>query len=109
MDLLVQKSNAMFQEALASPQPFFLGIAPTAPHMEVQFNGTFTEPIPPPQYAHLYNDTIVPRVPNYNVPVGGPGGGVSWLKGLEELNETILEYVGAWRTSLDYVDGLLLK
>lgn len=95
MDLVIQKSTAMFQQALSSPsqQPFFLGVAPTAPHMEVQFNGAFTEPIPPPEYAGLFNGTVVPRVPNYNQPVGGPGGGVSWLKGLEELNETVLEYV----------------
>lgn len=93
MDLIVQKSIAMFQQALSSSQPFFLGIAPTAPHMEVQLNGSFTEPIPPPEYAGLFNETVVPRVPNYNVPVGGPGGGVSWLKKLEALNETVLSYV----------------
>lgn len=94
MDLIVQKSTAMLQQALSSPsQPFFLGIAPTAPHMEVQLNGSFTEPIPPPEYATIFSETFVPRVPSYNVPVGGPGGGVSWLKGLEALNETVLDYV----------------
>lgn len=93
-DLLQKKSTSMLQQALASPsQPFFLGIAPTAPHLEVQFNGSFTEPIPPPEYAGLFNETIVPRSPNYNVPVGGPGGAVSWLKELEELNETVVDYV----------------
>lgn len=94
MDLIFQKSTAMLQQALSSPsQPFFLGIAPTAPHMEVQFNGSFTEPIPPPEYAGLFNGTVVPRVPNWNEPVGGPGGGVSWLKGLAGLNETVVDYV----------------
>ena len=94
MDLIVQKSTALLQEALSqSSKPFFLGIAPTAPHMEVQFDGSFTAPIPPPKYAGLFNNTVVPRVPNYNTPVGGPGGGVSWVKGLEELNETVLDYV----------------
>lgn len=100
MDLIVQKSTAMFQQALSSSQPFFLGIAPTAPHMEVQLNGSFTEPIPPPEYAEAFNETLVPRVPNYNVPVGGPGGGVSWLKELEALNETVLNYVRVASLSL---------
>lgn len=92
--LIQQKSTSMLQQALASPsQPFFLGIAPTAPHLEVQFNGSFTEPLPSPEYAGSFNDSIVPRSPNYNVPVGGPGGGVSWLKELPELNDTVVDYV----------------
>lgn len=106
-DIIQQKATSMIEQALSSPsQPFFLGIAPTAPHLEVQFNGSFTEPIPPPEYAGLFNGTIVPRSPNYNVPVGGPGGAVSWLKELEELNDTVVDYVRI-TSALDFLTGMV--
>ena len=88
-DLIQEKATALLEKALASPDtPFFVGIAPTAPHMEVQADSRFTEPLPAPKYAGLFNETIVPRTPSYNVQ-----GGVSWIKNLPELNQTLLDYV----------------
>ncbi|KAF5351283.1 hypothetical protein D9758_007985 [Tetrapyrgos nigripes] len=94
VDVIQEKASSLLQTAISGLKndswstPFFLGIAPTAPHLEVQFNGSFTEPLPPPGDEHLFDGVPVPRNPNYNV-----HGGVSWVKDLPELNETVVEYI----------------
>ncbi|KAF5351337.1 hypothetical protein D9758_007991 [Tetrapyrgos nigripes] len=94
VDVIQEKASSLLQTAIsglkndASSKPFFLGIAPTAPHLEVQFDGSFTEPLPPPGDEDLFDGVPVPRNPNYNV-----HGGVSWVKNLPELNETVIEYI----------------
>lgn len=91
-DLITEKATNMLSSAIANVEstPFFIGIAPTTPHMQVYSNYSFTEPIPKPEYAGLFNDTIVPRWDSYNAQ-----GGVSWVKELPELNQTVLDYVSA--------------
>lgn len=91
-DLITEKATAMLSSAIANVDstPFFIGIAPTTPHMQVHSNYSFTEPIPKPEYAGLFNDTIVPRWDSYNAQ-----GGVSWVKELPELNQTVLDYVSS--------------
>jgi len=92
VDVIQQKATSLLQSAISGlnndSTPFFLGIAPTAPHLEVQFNGSFTEPLPPPGDEDLFTGVPVPKNPNFNVQ-----GGVSWIKSLPELNETVVEYV----------------
>lgn len=59
-----------------SARPFFLTLAPVAPHSDISFTGTtgidgrpevVTSP-PPPAKRHegLFNDVIVPRTPSFN-------------------------------------------
>ncbi|KAK7034484.1 hypothetical protein VNI00_012331 [Paramarasmius palmivorus] len=93
VDVIKDKALGLFQEALADSaggKPFFLGIAPTAPHMEVQFDGSFTEPLPRSRDANLFEDVQVPRAPSFNVQ---SQGAVSWLKELDELNSTVVDYI----------------
>ncbi|THU88757.1 alkaline phosphatase-like protein [Dendrothele bispora CBS 962.96] len=90
VDVIEQKASSFLQDAISglnSSTPFFLGIAPTAPHLEVQFNGSFTEPLPAPGDEDLFEGIPVPENPNFNVQ-----GGVSWVKSMPELNETVIEY-----------------
>ncbi|KAF9261445.1 alkaline phosphatase-like protein [Marasmius fiardii PR-910] len=94
VDVVLDKALGLLDEALAPNQndkPFFLGVAPTAPHLEVQLaNGWFTEPIPRKGQENLFPDIKVPRIPSFNVKTLGA---VSWLKELEMLNETVVNYI----------------
>jgi len=102
VEVIQQKATSLLETAISGLKdddtPFFLGLAPTAPHMEVQFNQSFTEPLPPPGDEDLFDGVPVPKNPNFNVQ-----GGVSWLKSLPELNETVVEYVRAFRLSFDSI------
>ncbi|KAF9262348.1 alkaline phosphatase-like protein [Marasmius fiardii PR-910] len=93
VDVVLDKALGLLDEALDTSQngrPFFLGIAPTAPHLEVSIVGSrFTEPIPRKGDEKLFEDVQVPRSPSFNVK---PEGAVSWLKNLEELNQTVVDY-----------------
>ncbi|THU90363.1 arylsulfatase precursor [Dendrothele bispora CBS 962.96] len=95
--LIKEKASAMLQQAISDlnssstekeQTPFFLGIAPTAPHMEVELSGAFTEPKPAPGDENLFDGVTAPRTPNFNVQ-----GGVSWVKGLKQLNGTVIAYI----------------
>ncbi|KAG7094661.1 hypothetical protein E1B28_005484 [Marasmius oreades] len=93
VDVVRDKALGLLEEALDPSQngkPFFLGIAPTAPHLEVQIaDGQFTEPVPRKGQEGLFEDVKVPRTPSFNAKARGA---VSWLKNLEELNKTEVDY-----------------
>lgn len=69
-DLLANRSVEFLNEAINAKKPFFLGIAPIAPHSEtVKLPGkppVFTEPVPAERHRHLFPDAKVPRTPNFN-------------------------------------------
>ena len=77
-DVLAGKAYGFLEEAVQSDRPFFLTIAPNAPHSNVKFahvitNGSFSEdqiflspPIPAERHKHLFKDVIVPRTANFN-------------------------------------------
>ncbi|KAL0565432.1 hypothetical protein V5O48_016596 [Marasmius crinis-equi] len=90
VDVILEKALGLLDEAFQDGKPFFLGVAPTAPHLEVQFNGTFTEPLPRNGEEELFSGVDVPRIPSFNVKAEGA---VSWLKNLEELNQTVVDYI----------------
>ncbi|KAI3601354.1 arylsulfatase [Moniliophthora roreri] len=91
VDIIQEKALGLLQAALRdNSKPFFLGIAPTAPHMEVQFNGTFTEPLPRAGEESLFEGVRVPRVPSFNVK---GEGAVSWLKDKKKLDELLIDYI----------------
>ena len=70
----------MDQRLLQLPvlEPFFLTLAPTAPHSNVHIkekliDGNFSEgsvtqlpPIPAERHKHLFADVVVPRTPHFN-------------------------------------------
>ncbi|KAF2864021.1 alkaline phosphatase-like protein [Piedraia hortae CBS 480.64] len=97
-DVLAQKAYTFLSDALAKRHtPFFLTIAPTAPHSNVQIHsrlidGNFSEksatqspPIPAKRHKHLFHDVVVPRTENFNPP---RSSSVSWIATLPQQNAT---------------------
>ena len=107
VDVLTQKALGFLDDAATSAEgrPFFLGIAPVAPHSNVRIDPdaltrpllpddpegdvedlvSFTPPIPAKRHAHLFKGVTVPRTPHFN-PSGGPSG-ASWVRGLKQQSE----------------------
>ncbi len=75
-DLIAQKGYALLDEGVKSGKPFFLTLAPIAPHSNVDpstFEGEddirkifMTAPIPAERHKHLFPDAKVPRTSNFN-------------------------------------------
>ena len=94
-DVLAQKALGFLTDAIDADRPFFLGIAPVAPHSNVdamplpdddEDNVTFpdpdqmpsiTPPIPAERHAHLFPDAMVPRTSNFNPDTPS---GASWVR-----------------------------
>jgi arylsulfatase A-like enzyme len=107
-DVLAGKALGFLDEALAQPdKPFFLGIAPVAPHSNINLTGLYddgdfdpsdesqtraainfnlpdlshglgaTPPIPAARHAHLFPDAKVPRTANFNPE---DPTGASWIR-----------------------------
>jgi N-acetylglucosamine-6-sulfatase len=80
-DVVAEKAYGFLDDGLQSAkdsnQPFFLVVAPTAPHSNVHINelvdGNFSEhsviqspPIPAERHKHLFEDVVVPRTDHFN-------------------------------------------
>ena len=77
-DVLADKAYGFLKEALDAEEPFFLGIAPTAPHSNVNIkenliDGNFSEhsvtqspPIAAKRHEHEFRDARVPRSQHFN-------------------------------------------
>ncbi|MCJ1311353.1 hypothetical protein MMC25_005024 [Agyrium rufum] len=98
-DVIATKALGFLNEAAESDKPFFLAIAPVAPHSNVEFNGNnlsdagsllrVTPPIAAERHKHLFKDVKVPRTPNFNP--DSPSG-VSWIRELPQQNQSQLDY-----------------
>ncbi|KKF96748.1 Arylsulfatase [Ceratocystis platani] len=96
-EILTEKAYNLLDEASRETRPFFLGIAPIAPHSNVGFtfnpDGThtahFTEPIPANRHKNLFGDAFVPRTPNFNP---DKPTGASWIQLQHKLNGSAIEY-----------------
>lgn len=94
-DVIAEKASGFLDEALSHPDtPWMLTVAPTAPHSNGSYDPTrdtnwFGEPEYPPRYDDLFKDYKIPRDASFNKPITG---GVSWVKGLPELNDTVIQY-----------------
>ncbi|KAK4124278.1 Arylsulphatase [Parathielavia appendiculata] len=97
-DVLAEKALGFLDDAASNflrhddHRPFFLGIAPIAPHTNVEQDTSgvvnFTPPIPLPRHAHLFPDnttTIVPRTPNFNP--AQHRSGASWIRHLRQQSD----------------------
>lgn len=81
-DVIPAKANGFLDDAIAAKKPFFLTIAPVAPHSNVEFGGpTFdnfrllnvTPPISLERHKHLFKDIKIPRTEHFNPEkVGSP-------------------------------------
>ncbi|KAK1753397.1 arylsulfatase-like protein [Echria macrotheca] len=106
VDVLASKAFGFLDEAVkhAADRPFFLGIAPVAPHSNVEaatLDGdlgdigdiekavVFTPPVPAERHAHLFADEKVPRHPNFNPE--SPSG-ANWVRKLPRQSPENVEY-----------------
>lgn len=71
-DVITEKALGFLDDALGGDRPFFVAVAPIAPHSNVdplnQEEGKIkmTAPTPLERHAHLFKDVKVPRTPNFN-------------------------------------------
>ncbi|PMD52394.1 Arylsulphatase [Hyaloscypha bicolor E] len=100
-DVLAGKAYGLLEEGVQSGKPFFLTVAPMAPHSNVDpfpVTGTpeaalkeirMTAPISAERHKHLFPDVKVPRRSNFNPE---KPGGASWIKRLAKLTDEVIEY-----------------
>ncbi|THC89553.1 hypothetical protein EYZ11_010997 [Aspergillus tanneri] len=96
-DIITEKALGFLDDALHDDRPFFLTVAPIAPHSNIDALGRsssspviMTEPIPAPRHAHLFSNATVPRTPNFNPTTQNTG--VSWISGLPLQNQSVIDY-----------------
>ncbi|KAK7224561.1 hypothetical protein V2G26_012564 [Clonostachys chloroleuca] len=108
-DLIAGKALGFLEEALATPdKPFFLAIAPIAPHSNINssllirppspdsidYFGSaeglrMTPPEPAPRHAHLFPDAKVPRTDNFNP---DKPSGADWIRRQPQLTDERIAY-----------------
>jgi hypothetical protein len=99
-DILASKAYGLLDEAAEADKPFFLVIAPNAPHSNVGVAGpdlnvtdpsalTFSAPIPAERHKHLFKDEKVPRGASFNPK---EPSGASWIRGLPRQSEENVVY-----------------
>lgn len=72
-----------------SAQPWFLTVAPTAPHQTFNVTGKWP-PIPAARHASLFQNVTAPRTPNFNPVVHNKP---SWVGQLPLMNSTTIAHV----------------
>lgn len=76
-DVIAEKAYGFLNDAIEAQKPFFLAVAPSAPHSNVHINrnvdGDFSgdatiqsPPVPAERHKDLFKDVIVPRTPHFN-------------------------------------------
>ncbi|KAJ6012785.1 arylsulfatase [Penicillium canescens] len=96
-DVLKEKALELLNSATNGKAPFFLTIAPVAPHSNLQTNGPIgpsedlnsTPPISAERHRHLFKDVKIPRTPNFNP---DEPSGVNWIKRLPKQNQSNVDY-----------------
>lgn len=129
VDVLADKAFGFLEDAAASLKsdgtPFFLGIAPVAPHSNVNIStvmhgiddileATFTPPIAAKRHEHLFEDLKVPRTPHFNPE---EASGASWVKGLKRQSQENVDFndhfyrqrLRALQSVDELVDGLFTR
>ncbi|KAF5608554.1 arylsulfatase [Fusarium subglutinans] len=111
-DLISKYAHELLKEATDSKNPFFIAIAPVAPHSNVNLRrqpGTpraplMTTPIPLERHTHLFEGVKVPRTENFNP--DSPSG-VSWIHKLAQLNDSSVSYLDEfYRARLQALQGV---
>ncbi|KAK6421642.1 hypothetical protein LTR81_005482 [Elasticomyces elasticus] len=101
-DILAEKAYGFLDDGLreVAEKPFFLVVAPTAPHSNVHINeyidGNFSEksviqspPVPAERHKHLFAESKVPRTQHFNP---DEPHGVSWISRLPKQNNTNTDF-----------------
>jgi len=126
VDVLAKKAIGFLDEAYEAGKPFFLGVAPVAPHANIwsaafkhgnHSNLTeveFSPPVPAERHADLFKDAKVPRTENFNP---DKASGASWIRKLPKQSAENVAYNDAFYVqrlralqSVDeLVDGLVRR
>lgn len=90
-DVMAEQALGFIDHAASQREPFFIAVAPIAPHsnMRLREPRRFARPEYAERHAHLFKDYKIPRNENFNP---DDPSGVSWVRELPKLNETVLEY-----------------
>lgn len=114
-DLITSKAQGLLDQAITSGKPFFLGVAPIAPHSNIPADRHaglphMTEPIPAERHAHLFQDVRVPRTANFNPE---EPSGANWVRSLPRHNASSVAYLDHYYRqrlrALQAVDELVEK
>ena len=99
LEILAKKAYGFLDEAVQDKKPFFLTVAPVAPHSNVKLTtvggpigesiAQFSPPIPIERHAHLFDDVKVPRTENFNP--RNPSG-VNWVNLLPRQSQENVDY-----------------
>ncbi|KAJ5263562.1 hypothetical protein N7478_011167 [Penicillium angulare] len=97
-DIMSQKAQSLLQDAVVAETPFFLTIAPIAPHGNIHMNGSaldsnpvfeHTAPVSAKRHQELFKDVIVPRTQNFNPETPS---GANWILDLPQQSTSNVEY-----------------
>ena len=67
MDVITEKATGFLIDAIDAKNPFFLTIAPVAPHSNIESNGGgFGPPVSAERHKHLFQDVKIPRTAHFN-------------------------------------------
>ncbi|KAI5457457.1 alkaline-phosphatase-like protein [Mariannaea sp. PMI_226] len=108
-DLIAKYARELLTEAIENEKPFFLTIAPVAPHSNIDVNRGngapfMTTPIPLERHSHLFEGVKVPRSDNFNP--DSPSS-VSWIHNLPQLNDSAVSYIDEfYRARLQALQGV---
>jgi arylsulfatase A-like enzyme len=100
VDVLTEKALGFLDDAAEGGRPFFLAIAPVAPHSNVEIknfgpnlndvrDAHFSAPIPAKRHENLFKGVKVPRTENFNP--DSPSG-ANWVRRLPQQSEENVEY-----------------
>jgi arylsulfatase A-like enzyme len=96
VEVITEKALGFLDDALAGDRPFFITVAPVAPHSNVD-PGTvdgeaptvMTEPIPLDRHKDLFEGVTVPRTEHFNP---DEPSGVNWIRSLPKQDEDTVAY-----------------
>jgi len=90
-DVTFEKAYDFLDEATMHSDPWFLTVAPIAPHSNIKLRPPYEPDMPAyaERHAHLFKDYKIPRDANFNP---DKPSGVGWMKQLKKLNDTEIEY-----------------
>ncbi|CEL03708.1 hypothetical protein ASPCAL04854 [Aspergillus calidoustus] len=96
IEVITEKALGFLDDALAGERPFFLTVAPVAPHSNVDPGAVdavvppvMTEPIPLDRHKDLFDGVTVPRTEHFNP---DEPSGVNWIRNLPKQDEDTVAY-----------------
>ncbi|KAL2867830.1 sulfatase family protein [Aspergillus lucknowensis] len=96
VEVITEKALGFLEDALGGVRPFFLTVAPVAPHSNVDASAiegeaptVMTEPIPLERHKELFKDVHIPRTEHFNP---DQPSGVNWIRNLPQQDEATVEY-----------------